>query len=540
MPVPYGDRRGARRLGLVQPAQRASHRARGSRQLRDRDDRHALRGAAPAALRRARTALDPVVLREPDRALRSRRPAASRRWELPIEPRGSETPYALHVERASGAVWICGTNSDTLIRFEPASERFTVYPLPTRVTYTREIAFDAQGRVWTSNSNSPAWQIEGGMPQVLRLDPDGEARAQPARAASRSAGAARLSSSARLRLAARPLRCVLALALAGSAAGRLRRRVDDSGPVAGWPAWGGDAGGSRHSPLTQITRENVGRLELAWRFHTGDVADGSRTRGKSVFEATPILDGDTLYFCSPFNRVFALDAETGAQRWVFDPKVELAAPLAAHLPRRRALERRRARRRPSPAGAGSSPGRSTARLLALDAEDGALCRDFGEGGSVDLTRGLGRVDAGRVRRHLSADTDRGRRGRRRAGRRRTAHGRAERRGARLRRAQRRAALGLRSGSARDAAAAARRGRHAALAPRNAERLVGLLRRSRARSPVRADGQREPGFLRRPAGRARSLLELAWSRCAARRARSSGASRPCTTISGTTTSRRSRR
>ena len=96
-------------------------------------------------------------------------------WELPIEPRGSETPYALHVDRASGAVWICGTNSDTLIRFEPASERFTVYPLPTRVTYTREIAFDAQGRVWTSNSNAPAWQIEGGMPHVLRLDPDADA-----------------------------------------------------------------------------------------------------------------------------------------------------------------------------------------------------------------------------------------------------------------------------------------------------------------------------------------------------------------------------
>jgi streptogramin lyase len=93
-------------------------------------------------------------------------------WQLPIEPRGSETPYALHVA-PNGAVWICGTNSDTLIRFEPASERFTVYPLPTRVTYTREIAFDAEGRVWTSNSNSPAWQIEDGMPRVLRLDPEG-------------------------------------------------------------------------------------------------------------------------------------------------------------------------------------------------------------------------------------------------------------------------------------------------------------------------------------------------------------------------------
>jgi streptogramin lyase len=90
---------------------------------------------------------------------------------IPIEPLGSETPYALHVDRRSDTVWICGTNSDSLIRFEPRSQRFTVYPLPTRVTYTREIDFDAQGRVWTSNSNLPTWQIENGYPRVLRLDP---------------------------------------------------------------------------------------------------------------------------------------------------------------------------------------------------------------------------------------------------------------------------------------------------------------------------------------------------------------------------------
>ena len=93
----------------------------------------------------------------------------------PIEPRGSETPYALHVDRRSDAVWVCGTNSDTLMRFEPEARRFTVYPLPTRVTYTRELDFDALGNVWTSNSNVPTWQIEGGFPRVLRLDPDGAA-----------------------------------------------------------------------------------------------------------------------------------------------------------------------------------------------------------------------------------------------------------------------------------------------------------------------------------------------------------------------------
>ena len=105
----------------------------------------------------------------------------TRQWSLPIEPVSGETPYALHVDRVRGVVWICGTNSDTLIRFDPREERFDVFPMPTQVTYTREVDFDALGRVWTSNSNSPAWQIEGGQPRVIRLDPGDlgdDARAQ--------------------------------------------------------------------------------------------------------------------------------------------------------------------------------------------------------------------------------------------------------------------------------------------------------------------------------------------------------------------------
>jgi len=92
-------------------------------------------------------------------------------WPLPIEPRGTETPYALHVDPHSDIVWICGTNSDSLIRFDPHKAHFDVYPLPSHVTYTREIDFDAQGRVWTSNSNLPTWQVERGLPRVIRLDP---------------------------------------------------------------------------------------------------------------------------------------------------------------------------------------------------------------------------------------------------------------------------------------------------------------------------------------------------------------------------------
>ena len=100
-----------------------------------------------------------------------------RTFELPTRPLLGEVPYALAVHPLTQDVWVCGTNSDSLIRFEQASERFTVYPLPTRVTYTREIDFDAAGRVWTSNSNAPSWQIEGGQPRVLRLDPDPAASA---------------------------------------------------------------------------------------------------------------------------------------------------------------------------------------------------------------------------------------------------------------------------------------------------------------------------------------------------------------------------
>ncbi len=90
-------------------------------------------------------------------------------WKLPTG--GVETPYALNVDRRTDTVWICGTASDTLMSFNPASERFTVYPLPTRVTFTREIDFDKDGAIWTSNSSFPAWHIEAPAPSIIRIQP---------------------------------------------------------------------------------------------------------------------------------------------------------------------------------------------------------------------------------------------------------------------------------------------------------------------------------------------------------------------------------
>ncbi len=92
-------------------------------------------------------------------------------WPMPTG--GVDTPYALNVDRRSDTIWVCGTASDTLMSFNPTTERFTVYPLPTRVTYTREIDFDKDGAIWTSNSDFPGWHIEAPSPTFIRIQPNG-------------------------------------------------------------------------------------------------------------------------------------------------------------------------------------------------------------------------------------------------------------------------------------------------------------------------------------------------------------------------------
>jgi virginiamycin B lyase len=94
-------------------------------------------------------------------------------WVVPVEPLGTEVPYAVFVDKKTDHVWITGTQSDTMIRFKPETEEFTIYPLPTRVTYTRDIDIDDQNRLWSSHSSFPTWHIESGIPKVIRVDPDG-------------------------------------------------------------------------------------------------------------------------------------------------------------------------------------------------------------------------------------------------------------------------------------------------------------------------------------------------------------------------------
>ena len=168
------------------------------------------------------------------------------------------------------------------------------------------------------------------------------------------------------------------------------------GPRADWPQYGGDPGGSRYSPLNQITRENVGQLTVAWTYRTGDLPDGSdrtpgkRTAGPGTFEATPILVDDTLYLCTPFNRVIALDPESGAQRWSYDPHVDLSIRYANQLVCRGVSTWLDAERHSeAPCRRRILMATNDARLIALDGASGIPCADFGGGGVVSLVQGVG-------------------------------------------------------------------------------------------------------------------------------------------------------
>src|SRR5262249_44651805 len=89
-----------------------------------------------------------------------------------------------------------------------------------------------------------------------------------------------------------------------------------------WQAYGRDAGGTRYSPLAQINRDTVKDLKIAWTYNTGEASRTGADARKSAFEATPILADGTLYLSTPFDRVIALDPETGKERWTYDPVVD--------------------------------------------------------------------------------------------------------------------------------------------------------------------------------------------------------------------------
>jgi quinoprotein glucose dehydrogenase len=152
-----------------------------------------------------------------------------------------------------------------------------------------------------------------------------------------------------------------------------------------WAYYGHDAGGTRYSPLAQINRDNVAKLKVAWVFHTGDISDGSGRPKRSGLETTPILVDGTLYLTTPFNRVFAVDPETGKQLWVYDPMIELAGNYGDGLINRGVatwLDASRAKGKPCRRRIFEAT--LDARLIALDGATGDPCMDFGNRGQISL------------------------------------------------------------------------------------------------------------------------------------------------------------
>lgn len=199
-----------------------------------------------------------------------------------------------------------------------------------------------------------------------------------------------------------------------------------------WRYYGRDPGGSRYAPVDQINRENVDELKVAWTFRTGEKFN----RG-SEDQNTPMQVGDTLYVCTPTNVVIALDADTGKEKWRHDPHVKTgfwnrcrgvgywdgtqpkvalanlpagAQPAPAKTPS--AAAGKPAAKvpavAPKPAAvvaaapAGPAPlcarrvisSTINAELYALDAETGAPCPGFGQGGKISLTTGIGPIKKG--------------------------------------------------------------------------------------------------------------------------------------------------
>ena len=166
-----------------------------------------------------------------------------------------------------------------------------------------------------------------------------------------------------------------------------------------WTSYGKDSGGGHYSKANEITPENVKKLKKIWEHRSGDYHDGlnwtedviPNSSQQTSFQATPILVNDTLYYCTPYNRVFALDSETGEEKWVFDPKINIEEKALLHC-----------------RGVGSwidkdkteseecyhriITGTIDADLYAIDGTTGKLCSDFGDNGSVDLRAGLGTHD----------------------------------------------------------------------------------------------------------------------------------------------------
>ncbi len=156
-------------------------------------------------------------------------------------------------------------------------------------------------------------------------------------------------------------------------------------PATEWPFYGGDQGGTKYSTLTQINRDNVRNLKLAWEWKTGEKALPEFHTAPGMFEVTPLMVSGTLYLSTPYNRAVALDPTTGSVRWSYDPKAyeDGQVPNGTGF-----VHRGVAFWRDSTNQRGRILLNSRSHLIQLDAETGKPVAGFGDNGVVNLLQGL--------------------------------------------------------------------------------------------------------------------------------------------------------
>ncbi len=172
----------------------------------------------------------------------------------------------------------------------------------------------------------------------------------------------------------------LAITLIGSIAG-----------AEGWQHYGSSLKGDRYATPSSITPTSVEHLAAAWTYRTGDTSNGSEFDGnRSNFKATPVLIQDKLVFSTGFNRVIALEPATGKEIWVFDPDVDFSRSYSEMFTSRGVAVWVGVEDDSDQCRTRVFVGTFDARLIAVDANTGEPCVDFGRKGQIDLSAGIRR------------------------------------------------------------------------------------------------------------------------------------------------------
>ncbi|MFN8346730.1 MAG: PQQ-binding-like beta-propeller repeat protein [Spirosomataceae bacterium] len=166
---------------------------------------------------------------------------------------------------------------------------------------------------------------------------------------------------------------LLALTLVGTAYQPRNEKDTD------WPKYGGNSEGNRYSALTQINRQNVSQLQLAWSYDTGE-NNNPDGRGNDI-QCQPIVVRGILYGTTPRLKLFAANAATGKELWKYDPFSHTGVKPSFH-PVRGVVYWEEGNDKRILYSVGS-------KLMAINAQTGELLKSFGENGLVDLHAGLG-------------------------------------------------------------------------------------------------------------------------------------------------------